>query len=231
MRLGGVVLIAAAVALAVALFGFDRRDPSLNQATWPSCRTIRSAAPGAYVADLLYQLFGLAAWLPVLVGLSWGVRLALSRRLAGMAVRACRCAPGTGRLLAVLPPLPAPGLPLQAGLGGAVGDLQWRWLEPLGENGFAAAIWWPACCSRSRRSACAGAKGSGRRRQGRHGLAVGRAPPADAGRRAAAAGDASSATAGADSAGAAAAARRAAARARARGRSTPPCAARGASWS
>ena len=36
---------------------------------------------GAYVADLLYQLFGLAAWLPVLVGLSWGLRMALARPL------------------------------------------------------------------------------------------------------------------------------------------------------
>ena len=37
---------------------------------------------GAYAADLLYQLFGLAAWLPVLVSLSWGVRLVLGRPLA-----------------------------------------------------------------------------------------------------------------------------------------------------
>ena len=58
-RLGGVLLIAVAVALAVALFGFDWRDPSLNQATAhavhnpaglaaptpPTCSTSCSASP------------------------------------------------------------------------------------------------------------------------------------------------------------------------------------------
>ena len=142
MRLGGVVLIAAAVALAVALYGFDWRDPSLNQATSAVVHN-PAGLPGAYVADLLYQLFGLAAWLPVLVGLSWGVRLALSRRLPSvwLCVLSLPLALlALAAFLAVLPPLPPASWPLQAGLGGAVGDLQWRWLEPrLGENAFAAA--------------------------------------------------------------------------------------------
>ena len=77
-RLGGILLIAVAVALAVALFGFDWRDPSLNQATAHAVHNPIGLG-GAYVADLLYQLFGLAAWLPVLVGLSWGLRMTLVR--------------------------------------------------------------------------------------------------------------------------------------------------------
>ena len=64
-RLGGVLLIAVAVALAVALFGFDWRDPSLNQATAHAVRNPIGLG-GAYAADLLYQLFGLAAWQQVL---------------------------------------------------------------------------------------------------------------------------------------------------------------------
>ncbi|MGD9507241.1 MAG: DNA translocase FtsK 4TM domain-containing protein [Geminicoccaceae bacterium] len=133
VRLGGVLLIAGAVALAVALYGFDWRDPSLNQATSAGVQN-PTGLPGAYTADLLYQLFGLAAWLPVVTGLSWGLRLALGRMLRwpwlpvlGLPLALLALA----AFLAVLPPLPPERWPLQAGLGGAVGDLQWRWFEPM----------------------------------------------------------------------------------------------------
>src|SRR6188768_3426065 len=79
-RLGGVAAVALALALTVALFGFDWRDPSLNQATAHAVHNPAGLA-GAYAADLLYQLFGFAAWLPVLVSLSWGVRLTFGRPL------------------------------------------------------------------------------------------------------------------------------------------------------
>lgn len=85
-RLGGVAALALAVGLAVALVGFDWRDPSLNQATTQLVHN--PAGPfGAYAADLLYQLFGFAAWLPVVVSLSWGARLVLGRSLR---CRGCR---------------------------------------------------------------------------------------------------------------------------------------------
>ena len=141
-RLGGILLLAMGIGLAVALWGFDWRDPSLNQA---AARLVRNPAGplGAHAADLLYQLFGLAAWLPVLVSMSWGVRLMLGRPLAWpwlpifslpLALLALTA------FLSVLPPLSPDAWPLRAGLGGAVGDLQWRWFEPrLGGRGFAAA--------------------------------------------------------------------------------------------
>src|SRR4051812_24392387 len=141
-RLGGILLIAVAVALAVALFGFDWRDPSLNQATAHAVRNPVGLG-GAYAADLLYQLFGLAAWLPVLVGLSWGLRMALARPFGWpwlpilslpLAILAAAA------FLATLPLLPPASWPLRVGLGGAVGDLQWRWWEPsLGNRWFALA--------------------------------------------------------------------------------------------
>jgi DNA segregation ATPase FtsK/SpoIIIE, S-DNA-T family len=139
-RLAGTAVVAAALGLAVALFGFDWHDPSFNQAT---ARAVRNPAGpiGAYVADLLYQLFGLASWLLVAAGLSWGTRLALGRPLAWpwLPVLSLPLALlSLAALLATLPMLPAESWPLRVGLGGAVGDLEWRWLEPpLGERGFA----------------------------------------------------------------------------------------------
>ena len=142
VRLGGVLLIAGAVALAVALYGFDWRDPSLNQATSAAVQN-PAGLPGAYTADLLYQLFGLAAWLPVVAGLSWGLRLALGRTLSWpwLPVLSLPLALlALAAFLAVLPPMPPERWPLQAGLGGAVGDLQWRWFEPVLGNSLYAPV-------------------------------------------------------------------------------------------
>ena len=72
---------APAVALAVALYRL-RLARSVAQPGHRARRAQSGRLAGAYAADLLYQLFGFAAWLPVLVGLSWGVRLALGRPLA-----------------------------------------------------------------------------------------------------------------------------------------------------
>ena len=139
-RLGGVAAVALALALTVALFGFDWRDPSLNQATAHVVHNPAGLA-GAYAADLLYQLFGFAAWLPVLVSLSWGVRLTFGRPLAWAWVPVLSlplALLSLSAFLATLPLLPTATWPLRVGLGGAVGDLQWRWLEPLiGARAFA----------------------------------------------------------------------------------------------
>jgi S-DNA-T family DNA segregation ATPase FtsK/SpoIIIE len=139
-RLAGVAVVAAALGLAVALVGFDWHDPSFNQAT---ARAVRNpaGAVGAHAADLLYQLFGFASWLLVAAGLSWGTRLTLGRPLAWpwLPVLSLPLALlGLAAFLATLPMLPAEAWPLRVGLGGAVGDLEWRWLEPsLGGRGFA----------------------------------------------------------------------------------------------
>ncbi|HEX6010842.1 MAG TPA: DNA translocase FtsK 4TM domain-containing protein, partial [Geminicoccaceae bacterium] len=139
-RLAGVAVVAAALGLAVALIGFDWHDPSFNQATAQAVRNPVGPV-GAYAADLLYQLFGLASWLLVAAGLSWGTRLALGRRLAWpwLPVLSLPLALlGLTAFLATLPMLPPEAWPLRVGLGGAVGDLEWRWLEPsLGARGFA----------------------------------------------------------------------------------------------
>ena len=79
-RFVGVALLALAAVLAAALIGYDLRDPSLNHAS-----TAPVANPlgilGASTADLLYQFFGIAAWLlPAAFG-AWGLRLVARRSL------------------------------------------------------------------------------------------------------------------------------------------------------
>lgn len=132
-RLAGMSMMLVALALAVALIGFDWRDPSLNHAT-ARATTNPVGVLGASAADLLYQLFGVAAWFLVLVGLAWGVRLGLGRALArpALAVLAVPLALlALASFLATLPVPPPERWPLRVGLGGAVGELQWRALEPI----------------------------------------------------------------------------------------------------
>ncbi|MEK0083466.1 DNA translocase FtsK 4TM domain-containing protein [Benzoatithermus flavus] len=142
LRLLGLVAVVTALALALALFGYDWRDPSLNQATAQPVRNPVGIA-GAVAADLLYQLFGLAAWLLVVAGLSWGVRLVLGRRLGWPWLPVLSLPLALMSLAGFLATLPLPAVsswPLRVGFGGAVGDLEWRWLEPMiGSTAFAWA--------------------------------------------------------------------------------------------
>jgi S-DNA-T family DNA segregation ATPase FtsK/SpoIIIE len=116
----GSVLVLISFLLVVALLTYDPADQSLN--------TAADGAPGnflgrdgAFVADLLIQGIGLAAFLVPAVLLGWAFRLLLQRPFTGM----------TRRVLLVLPALVlgafacsvlrhAP-LPTPAGVGGAIG--------------------------------------------------------------------------------------------------------------
>ena len=62
--LGGIALLAA-LALAIALWGHDANDPSLNHAT-SGASTNPLGSVGASVADMATQSLGLAAWLVAL---------------------------------------------------------------------------------------------------------------------------------------------------------------------
>ena len=72
----GVAIMVISLAIAVALLFYDPGDPSWNQAT---ARAVTNplGMRGAVLSDLLFQGFGLAAWLvPAAVG-AFGLRLAL----------------------------------------------------------------------------------------------------------------------------------------------------------
>jgi DNA segregation ATPase FtsK/SpoIIIE, S-DNA-T family len=121
-ELSGLTLVGATGALALALLTWSVQDPSLNHATSGPVRNALGT-PGAIVADLIMQMFGLAA-IALLAPLSiWGWRLLTQRRLDRIGWRLLLwffgglAAAGFASLLPVTSRWPLPG-----GLGGVLGD-------------------------------------------------------------------------------------------------------------
>jgi S-DNA-T family DNA segregation ATPase FtsK/SpoIIIE len=119
---GGVALITIAVMTMVALATWSVQDPSLSNATNIPARNLLGS-PGAITADLLMQLFGLAAVILVLPIVVWGCRLIAHRGshfdwrrlllwLVGILFASgfASCLPKTAKW------------PLPSGLGGVTGD-------------------------------------------------------------------------------------------------------------
>jgi len=80
MREALAFLVFAVVAMvAVSLYSFHANDPSLNQATSVQAENMLGTV-GAWVSDLMYQLFGLASWLFVLLGIALVVRIVCGYR-------------------------------------------------------------------------------------------------------------------------------------------------------
>ena len=122
-----VVLAGMALMVALALATFTAGDPSFNHAMAHTRVANQAGIVGAYVADVLYQLFGYGGWLLVLLIVALAVRVAkgISPYLGGwmslfwlpfiVGLAALLHAHGHG-LSAWLPALPA-------GPGGAIGIL------------------------------------------------------------------------------------------------------------
>jgi len=68
----GVIFASCAILLSLALFSYSSSDPSLNNLTNAAPRNFLGT-PGAYVSDLLLQLFGYASILIVATLSSWGL--------------------------------------------------------------------------------------------------------------------------------------------------------------
>jgi S-DNA-T family DNA segregation ATPase FtsK/SpoIIIE len=124
-ELGGLVLGSAGLALLVALLSYDARDPSLDTA---SARAIANlaGAPGAIVADLLIQGFGIAALFAALAMLAWAWRIAAHRGLGHLSARIATLAAALPCLAGGITALAsahgaAPAWPSLAGPGGAAG--------------------------------------------------------------------------------------------------------------
>jgi S-DNA-T family DNA segregation ATPase FtsK/SpoIIIE len=82
----GAVLLACGLGLFLALATFDRGDPSLNVAT-PQLPKNLFGLQGAYVADVMLQSLGLAAWVLAFVVTVWGLRLMRRHSVPRFALR------------------------------------------------------------------------------------------------------------------------------------------------
>ncbi|WP_051329026.1 DNA translocase FtsK [Geminicoccus roseus] len=141
----GLFWLAAAILLAVAVWGFNPADPSFNTAT--------SATPvnpldlfGAYTADLALQLFGVGIWLPIGVFAAWGIRLIADKPFHHVWI-ASTALPlallGFCAFLATQPQPDAASWPLRVGLGGFVGRFLYETLHPMlggAAYGWAAVV-------------------------------------------------------------------------------------------
>jgi len=121
----GVVMVLIGLYLMAALASYNVNDPSFNTAT-TAAPTNWLGAPGAYVADLLMQSFGLAAFILAFPLVSWGASLILHgtwratdeqtiRRVLSWGVALLGC--GAALSAASTPG----GWPLNVGLGGLSG--------------------------------------------------------------------------------------------------------------
>jgi S-DNA-T family DNA segregation ATPase FtsK/SpoIIIE len=127
----GLGLVIASVLLLLALLAYSPDDPSLNTATDGPVRNLLGR-PGAYLADLALQGFGLAALLVVLALLAWGWRLMTKRGLRAAWLRVGLLPLALALAAVGLAALPAPaGWPLAGGLGGTAGVLLMQRLHLL----------------------------------------------------------------------------------------------------
>ncbi len=118
----GLCLLISGTALLIALASYSSMDPSANHAAagpvhnWLGPR-------GAWTADWLLQMIGLAAIVPAAVVTIWGWHL-LAKRAVGYAwLRLALLPPALLLAAAALAALPSPdGWPLRASLGGIVGS-------------------------------------------------------------------------------------------------------------
>src|SRR5580658_7581056 len=124
-ELFALLLAGAGAAVLVALASYQAGDPSLNTATAERAHNL-AGPPGAIVADLLLQGFGLAGALPGLALLAWAWRTGSHRGLGGFPLRLAAllaALPVLGAVLSGIPGLPPLTWPTHVGLGGAGGVL------------------------------------------------------------------------------------------------------------
>ena len=118
----GLGLFAAAVLILLALTSFQAGDPSTNVATGEAAAN-RLGTPGAWLADILLQWFGLAGVLPVVILAAWAWRVVSHRGLpwfwVNLTITPLLLAASCGFLAGLQAP---ESWPLVGGLGGIIGD-------------------------------------------------------------------------------------------------------------
>jgi S-DNA-T family DNA segregation ATPase FtsK/SpoIIIE len=129
-RGGGLLLLVLAGLTAAALLTADSRDPSFNRVVDGPAHNALGYF-GAVLADLLGQLFGLAAWVAVLVAGIWGLRTLIRARAPSLWMGRVAVLPLAVLLWSLaLAALPLPAPDIVAGAGGALGRVVWAILAP-----------------------------------------------------------------------------------------------------
>jgi S-DNA-T family DNA segregation ATPase FtsK/SpoIIIE len=119
----GLFLVTCGVLVAVALVSYTPRDPSINTATPGPVHNLLGM-PGATLADLLVQSFGLVSVFAVMVLIISGLRQVMGTVVSWVWLRVLAMLGGSMVLAMTLTPLPTlPLMPLPAGNGGFVGQL------------------------------------------------------------------------------------------------------------
>ena len=133
LRGAGLMLVLAAAAGLVALLSYSADDASLNNATLRD--TANWLGPlGAVAADMLLQIFGLAAIAALAPILVWGTRALRGKSLKYAMWRLVAWPLGTATLAAGLGLFPQPAR-LPAGAGGMIG------IAASGLSAHAASVW------------------------------------------------------------------------------------------
>ncbi|GLK75005.1 DNA translocase FtsK [Methylopila jiangsuensis] len=140
VELGGLTLVGLGALAAVALATWSVQDPSLSHATDAPIHNMVGPA-GAVVADLLTQLFGLAAAFFVLPVAIWGWRLLTHRAIEREKLKLAAWPISAALLAGFVGFFPAsPGWPLPTGLGGVLGDLFTMAADAIGFTSGVARI-------------------------------------------------------------------------------------------
>lgn len=132
----GTALVLVCFLLVLALLTYNPGDPSLNTAVDATPANFLGR-DGAFVADLLVQGLGLAAFLVPLILLGWAFRLLLQRPLHRMPRRLLRVVPALVFGAFACSVLRAAPIPLPAGAGGTIGWELLRLLEAAGLDALA----------------------------------------------------------------------------------------------
>jgi len=132
----GAAVVAGAAVLFAAVATYAPSDPSYNVATELHARNLIGIW-GAHAADVLIQLFGLAAILPALLLGAWGVQMLRAKAPTMLWFRSLIFIASWFAASVWLNAMPVPdGWPLRAGMGGVSGMLIVDWLDTLILNLF-----------------------------------------------------------------------------------------------
>lgn len=119
----GITLIFAAFGIIIALFNYSPADPSFNAASSTNGENFFGTV-GAWIADLLMQLTGLASWALPIISLTWGWRIVKHRTLGRLWLRLVSLPIAIITIALSLAGIgTGPSWELQAGYGGVIGDM------------------------------------------------------------------------------------------------------------